>query len=96
MISSLGMSTLSYVKMDSNRNILIVGLSLFMAVGVPGYFRKNPGHIDTGMFSYYQPTSHLVSFFSSFFFLTLLKKFNIMEVLSFDLHFLRNKLVRIF
>lgn len=48
MISSLGMSTLSYVKMDSNRNILIVGLSLFMAVGVPGYFRKNPGHIDTG------------------------------------------------
>ncbi|KAJ8047234.1 Solute carrier family 23 member 1 [Holothuria leucospilota] len=48
MITSIGISNLSYVKMDSSRNLIVVGFSLFVAIGVPEYLGRHPGSIDTG------------------------------------------------
>ncbi|KAJ8047237.1 Solute carrier family 23 member 1 [Holothuria leucospilota] len=48
MVSSIGLSNLSSVKMDSSRNLLVVGFSLFVAIGVPEYLGRHPGSIDTG------------------------------------------------
>lgn len=48
MITSIGLSNLSYVKMDSSRNILVVGFSLVVAIGIPQYLGKHPEAIDTG------------------------------------------------
>ncbi|KAJ7533788.1 hypothetical protein O6H91_13G065000 [Diphasiastrum complanatum] len=60
MVAALGLSNLRYSETGSSRNVLIVGLSLFLSLSVPAYFQQYNAHGSTsGMFSpiapYFQP-----------------------------------------
>ncbi|XP_071821467.1 solute carrier family 23 member 1-like [Apostichopus japonicus] len=48
MIASIGFANLSFVKVDTSRNLFILGFGLFIGLGVPDYLAKNPGAIQTG------------------------------------------------
>ncbi|MDP6956207.1 MAG: solute carrier family 23 protein, partial [Planctomycetota bacterium] len=42
MITSVGLSNLQFVDLNSARNLFIVGFALFMGLSVPEYFASNP------------------------------------------------------
>ncbi|KAK3863640.1 hypothetical protein Pcinc_030603 [Petrolisthes cinctipes] len=47
-ITSVGLSTLQYVDLNSSRNLFVLGFSLFMGIAIPKYLGSNPGLINTG------------------------------------------------
>ncbi|PIK57242.1 putative solute carrier family 23 member 1-like [Apostichopus japonicus] len=49
MITGIGLANLSKVKMNTSRNLFIVGFSFFLAIGCPQYVSSNPGVINTGL-----------------------------------------------
>ncbi|XP_019646793.1 PREDICTED: solute carrier family 23 member 1-like [Branchiostoma belcheri] len=48
MVSAVGMSSLQFVDLNSSRNLVILGFSLFCGLMVPGWMWDNPGVIRTG------------------------------------------------
>lgn len=48
MVSSIGFANLSFIKINTSRNLFILGFALFLGMGVPDYLAKNPGAINTG------------------------------------------------
>ncbi|PIK52046.1 Solute carrier family 23 member 1 [Apostichopus japonicus] len=48
MVASIGFANLSFVKVDTSRNLFIIGIGIFMGVGVPDYLDKHPDCIQTG------------------------------------------------
>ncbi|CAN6449508.1 unnamed protein product [Victoria cruziana] len=52
MVVALGLSTLRYTDGGSSRNVLIVGLSLFLSVSVPAYFHQYGANINLVLPSY--------------------------------------------
>ncbi|XP_066287721.1 solute carrier family 23 member 1-like [Branchiostoma lanceolatum] len=48
MVSAVGMSSLQFVDLNSSRNLLILGFSLFCGLMIPGWMAENPGAIRTG------------------------------------------------
>jgi nucleobase transporter 1/2 len=42
MITSVGLSNLQFVDLNSARNLFIIGFSLFMGLSVPEYFANHP------------------------------------------------------
>jgi len=71
MLAAMGLSNLRYSETGSSRNVLIVGLSLFLSLSVPSYFQQYGS--DSRLPSYFQPydvaahgpfhtSSHEVSF----------------------------------
>ncbi|KAF3793991.1 Nucleobase-ascorbate transporter 11 [Nymphaea thermarum] len=55
MVVALGLSTLRYTDGGSSRNVLIVGLSLFLSVSVPAYFQQYGATINLILPSYMSP-----------------------------------------
>ncbi|XP_078486668.1 solute carrier family 23 member 1-like [Ciona intestinalis] len=49
MISAVGLSNLKYVDLDSNRNIFVIGVSLFMGLSVANWAKANSSAINTGV-----------------------------------------------
>ncbi|CAM6129941.1 unnamed protein product [Calypogeia fissa] len=48
MLAALGLSNLRYSETGSSRNVLIVGLSLFLSLSVPAYFQQYDAPASTG------------------------------------------------
>lgn len=48
MVASIGFANLAFVKVDTSRNLFILGIALFLGIGIPNFLRKNPGAINTG------------------------------------------------
>ena len=48
MIIAVGLSNLQYVDLNSPRNLVIIGFSLFMGMLVPFWVENNEDLIDTG------------------------------------------------
>lgn len=56
MLTALGLSNLRYSEMGSSRNVIIVGLSLFLSLSVPAYFQHyGAGSSPATVASYFQP-----------------------------------------
>jgi nucleobase transporter 1/2 len=56
MLSAFGLSNLRYSETGSSRNVIIVGLSLFLSLSVPAYFQHyTSGSIPATVASYFQP-----------------------------------------
>ncbi|KAJ7529575.1 hypothetical protein O6H91_15G057500 [Diphasiastrum complanatum] len=59
MLAALGLSNLRYSETGSSRNVLIVGLSLFLSLSIPAYFQQYNAHGSVGTISpiepYFQP-----------------------------------------
>jgi nucleobase transporter 1/2 len=73
-ISSVGLSGLKYIDLNSSRNLFILGLSLFMGLCLPKYMGDHPQAIQTTLGSTFDQTiqillqnSMLVSGFLAFF-----------------------------
>ena len=49
-IVSAGISNLQMVDMLSSRNMFVVGFSMGVGVGIPGWINENPTAISTGRF----------------------------------------------
>jgi len=49
MIVAVGLSSLQHCDMSSNRNMFVVGLSLFTGVALPHWITDNQSTINTGM-----------------------------------------------
>uniref|UniRef100_F6W7L1 Solute carrier family 23 member 2 n=1 Tax=Ciona intestinalis TaxID=7719 RepID=F6W7L1_CIOIN len=49
MISAVGLSNLKYVDLDSNRNIFVIGVSLFTGLSVANWTKANSSAIKTGV-----------------------------------------------
>nr|XP_018672004.2 solute carrier family 23 member 2-like [Ciona intestinalis] len=49
MISAVGLSNLKYVDLDSNRNIFVIGVSLFMGLAIANWTKANSSAIKTGV-----------------------------------------------
>ena len=57
MLAALGLSNLRYSEAGSSRNIIIVGLSLFLSLSIPAYFQQygiSPNS-NLSVPSYFQP-----------------------------------------
>ncbi|KAJ8039460.1 Solute carrier family 23 member 2 [Holothuria leucospilota] len=48
MVASIGFANLAFIKVDSSRNLFILGIALFLGIGIPDFLVKNPGAINTG------------------------------------------------
>ncbi|XP_076349441.1 solute carrier family 23 member 1-like [Tachypleus tridentatus] len=48
LVTGVGLSNVRYVDLHSSRNIFILGLSLFMGITIPKWFKRHPGIIDIG------------------------------------------------
>ncbi|XP_071816986.1 solute carrier family 23 member 2-like [Apostichopus japonicus] len=48
MVASIGFANLSYVKVNTSRNLFILGMAVFAGIGVPDYLIKNPDALNTG------------------------------------------------
>ncbi|XP_076437316.1 solute carrier family 23 member 1-like [Babylonia areolata] len=48
MVTSVGLSTLSFVDLSSGRNLTIIGSSLMIGLMIPEFMKKHPDAIDTG------------------------------------------------
>lgn len=46
MVASIGISNFRHANMNTPRNLIVVGLSMCLAIGLPAYFNANP--VDTG------------------------------------------------
>lgn len=56
MLTALGLSNLRYSETGSSRNVIIVGLSLFLSLSVPAYFQHYAaGSLPATVASYFQP-----------------------------------------
>ena len=56
MLAALGLSNLRYSQTGSSRNVLIVGLSLFLALSIPSYFQQYSSLAGNSTLpSYFQP-----------------------------------------
>lgn len=51
MIFSVGMSLLQFVDLNSNRNLIVLGFSMFSGMVVPTWVSEHPESISTGMSS---------------------------------------------
>ncbi|KAK4305485.1 hypothetical protein Pmani_022615 [Petrolisthes manimaculis] len=49
MVAAVGLSTLQYVDLNSSRNLLVLGFSIFMGLAIPEWMRTNPDIINTGL-----------------------------------------------
>lgn len=49
MVVTVGLSNLQYVDMNSSRNYIVFGFSLFVGLSVPPYVNANPDVINIGM-----------------------------------------------
>ncbi|KAJ8039472.1 Solute carrier family 23 member 1 [Holothuria leucospilota] len=49
MVASIGFANLAFIKVNTSRNLFILGFALFLGMGVPDYLVKNPGAINTGV-----------------------------------------------
>ncbi|XP_068169055.1 solute carrier family 23 member 2 [Antennarius striatus] len=49
MIAAVGLSNLQFVELNSSRNLLILGFSIFSGLVLPTWFQANPGIVDTGV-----------------------------------------------
>ncbi|XP_022237904.1 solute carrier family 23 member 2-like isoform X2 [Limulus polyphemus] len=47
-VTGVGLSNVQFIDLHSSRNILILGLSLFMGITIPKWFKGHPGTIDVG------------------------------------------------
>lgn len=47
-VASVGLSSLQFVDMNSSRNLVVVGCSLFAGLSVPHYVNSTPDAINTG------------------------------------------------
>ncbi|XP_022237906.1 solute carrier family 23 member 2-like isoform X2 [Limulus polyphemus] len=47
-ITGVGLSNAQFIDLHSSRNIIILGLSLFMGITIPKWFKGHPGTIDVG------------------------------------------------
>ena len=48
LVTSVGLSNLQHVDLNSPRNLYILGFSLLLGLALPAYLGKNPGAIHTG------------------------------------------------
>ena len=48
MIAAVGMSNLQYVDLNSSRNLLIMGYSVFIGIALPEWMKKNSQYVRTG------------------------------------------------
>lgn len=55
MITAFGLSNLRYTETGSSRNVIIVGLSLFLSMSIPAYFQHYASGARSSVASYYQP-----------------------------------------
>ena len=51
MIFSVAMSLLQFVDLNSNRNLIVLGFSMFSGMVVPTWVSEHPESISTGMSS---------------------------------------------
>ncbi|CAM1154466.1 SLC23A2 (predicted) [Pycnogonum litorale] len=49
MICAVGLSNLQYVNLNSTRNLLILGMSLFLGLAIPNWMKINKNVIQTGL-----------------------------------------------
>ncbi|XP_048251483.1 solute carrier family 23 member 2-like [Haliotis rufescens] len=49
MMVTLGLSSLQYVNMNSSRNLLIVGMALFIGIFLPEWLERHPEDFETGV-----------------------------------------------
>ncbi|MCI4380377.1 hypothetical protein PGIGA_G00239110 [Pangasianodon gigas] len=49
MVAAVGISNLQYVDLNSSRNLLIFGVSIFTGLVLPTWFHSNPDTINTGI-----------------------------------------------
>ncbi|XP_071098119.1 solute carrier family 23 member 1-like [Haliotis cracherodii] len=49
MMVTLGLSSLQYVNMNSSRNLLIVGMALFIGIFLPEWLERHPEDLETGV-----------------------------------------------
>ncbi|XP_076352592.1 solute carrier family 23 member 1-like [Tachypleus tridentatus] len=47
-VTGVGLSNVQFIDLQSSRNILILGLSLFMGITIPKWFKGHPNTIDVG------------------------------------------------
>jgi len=57
MITSLGISYLEFVDLQSSRNLLVLAVSFSAGIALPAWVNNNPGAIDTGHSLLYWHTS---------------------------------------
>jgi nucleobase transporter 1/2 len=55
MLAAMGLSNLRYSETGSSRNVLIVGMSLFLSLSVPSYFQQYGDDGSSRFPSYFQP-----------------------------------------
>jgi hypothetical protein len=55
MLAAMGLSNLRYSETGSSRNVLIVGLSLFLSLSIPSYFQQYDSSSSSTLPSYFQP-----------------------------------------
>ncbi|CAE1313506.1 SLC23A1 [Acanthosepion pharaonis] len=60
MVSSVGISNLRNVSLDSSRNLFVIGTSLLLGLALPMWIQKNPGMINTGSSEFDQMLSALL------------------------------------
>ena len=48
MIAAVGMSNLQYVDLNSSRNLVIMGYSVFIGIALPEWMKKNSHYVRTG------------------------------------------------
>ncbi|XP_076349439.1 solute carrier family 23 member 2-like [Tachypleus tridentatus] len=49
-VTGVGLSNVQFIDLQSSRNILILGLSLFMGITIPKWFKGHPNTIDVGTY----------------------------------------------
>lgn len=54
LLAALGLSNLRYSETGSSRNVLIVGLSLFLSLSIPAYFQQYNATPVAGVPAYFQ------------------------------------------
>lgn len=55
MLAAMGLSTLRYSETGSSRNVLIVGLSLFLSFSIPSYFQQYAYDPSSSLPTSFQP-----------------------------------------
>ncbi|GAB1608776.1 solute carrier family 23 member 1-like [Argonauta hians] len=48
MVTAVGLSNLQHISLQSSRNLMILGTSLFLGISLPLWLQSHPGHIKTG------------------------------------------------
>ena len=55
MLAAMGLSNLRYSETGSSRNVLIVGLALFLSLSIPSFFQQYDSTSSSGLPAYFQP-----------------------------------------